>query len=90
MKMAEEKVTFTTENGEEINVFVVEQTMLSGVNYLLVTDSREAEADAFIMRELEDQDGQCTYEFIEDEKELDALSKVFAELLDDVDIEMQD
>lgn len=90
MKMAEEKVTFTTENGEEINVFVVEQTMLSGVNYLLVTDSREAEADAFIMRELEDQNGQCTYEFIEDEKELDALSKVFAELLDDVDIEMQD
>lgn len=88
--MAEEKLTFTTETGEEINVFVVEQTMLSGVNYLLVTDSREAEADAFIMRELEDQDGQCTYEFIEDEKELDALSKVFAELLDDVDIEMQD
>lgn len=89
MKMAEEQVTFTTENGEKINVFVVEQTMLSGVNYLLVTDSREAEADAFIMRELEDQNGQCTYEFIEDEKELDALSKVFAELLDDVDIEMQ-
>ena len=90
MKMAEEQVIFTTENGEEINLFVVEQTMLSGVNYLLVTDSREAEADAFIMRELEDQNGQCTYEFIEDEKELDALSKVFAELLDDVDIEMQD
>lgn len=90
MKMAEEKLTFTTENGEEIDVFVVEQTMLSGVNYLLVTDSREAEADAFIMRELADQDGQCTYEFIEEEKELDALSKVFAELLDDVDIEIQD
>ena len=88
--MAEEKITFTTENGDEIDVYVVEQTMLSGVNYLLVTDSREAEADAFIMRELEDQDGQCTYEFIEEEKELDALSKVFAELLDDVDIEMQD
>ena len=88
--MAEEQVTFTTENGEEINVFVIEQTKLSGMNYLLVTDSRETEADAFIMRELEDQDGQCTYEFIEDEKELNALSKVFAELLDDVDIEMQD
>lgn len=88
--MAEEQVTFTTENGEEINVFVIEQTTLSGMNYLLVTDSRETEADAFIMRELEDQDGQCTYEFIEDEKELNALSKVFAELLDDVDIEMQD
>lgn len=88
--MAEEKLTFTTEDGEEIDVFVVEQTMLSGVNYLLVTDSREAEADAFIMREVEDQNGQCTYEFIYEEKELDALSKVFAELLDDVDIEMQD
>lgn len=89
MRMEEEKITFTTEGGEEIHVFVVEQTMLSGVNYLLVTDSEETEADAFIMRELEDQNGQCTYEFIEDEKELDALSKVFAELLDGVDIEMQ-
>lgn len=88
MKMEEEKVVFTTEDGEEMDVFVVEQTMLSGVNYLLVTDSRETEADAFIMRELEEQDGQCTYEFITDEKELDALSKVFAELLDDVNIEM--
>ncbi len=81
---------FTTEDGEEIPFFVVEQTTISGRNYLLVTDSEEDEADAYIMRELEDQDGQCVYEFIEEEAELDALSKVFVELLDDVAIEVQE
>lgn len=29
-------------------------------------------------------------EFVEDEQELDAISKVFAELLEDVSIEMQE
>ncbi|MDO4166080.1 MAG: DUF1292 domain-containing protein [Eubacteriales bacterium] len=88
--MAEKQIAFITEDGEEIPFFVVEQTTISGRNYLLVTDSEEEEADAYIMREIEDQDGQCIYEFIEEEAELDALSKVFVELLDDVAIEVQE
>lgn len=88
--MAEKQIAFTTEEGEEISFFVVEQTTISGHCYLLVTDSEEDEANAYIMRELEDKDGQCIYELIEDENELEALSKVFVELLDDVDIEVQE
>lgn len=88
--MAEQQIAFTTEDGKEIEFFVVEQTTISGINYLLVTDSQEDESDAYIMREMEDQEGQCIYEFIEDEAELDALSKVFVELLDDVAIEIQE
>lgn len=85
--MAEQEIVFTTEEGEETGFFVLGQTTISGQNYLLVTDSEEDEADAYIMRELEDQDGQCIYELVEEEAELDALSKVFVELLDDVAIE---
>ena len=40
------------------------------------------------MKEISDQDDQTVYEFVEDEAQLEALSKVFAELLDDVDIQM--
>ena len=57
---------------------------------MLVTDSDtdEDEAEVYIMQEISDQDDQTVYEFVEDEAQLEALSKVFAELLDDVDIQM--
>ena len=40
------------------------------------------------LQEISDQDDQTIYEFVEDEAQLEALSKVFEELLDDVDIQM--
>lgn len=84
------KIMFTTDEGEEIPFFVIEQTMIAGVNYILVTDSEEdsEEADAYIMREVTDEEKQIIYEIVEDDHELSAISKVFEELLDDIDIEM--
>lgn len=40
-------VNFTTDNGEEIPFFVVEETKIAGENYLLVTDSEDDEAGAY-------------------------------------------
>ena len=37
-------VYFTTDEGEEVPFFVVEETKIAGENYLLVTDSEEDEA----------------------------------------------
>lgn len=82
--MAEGQITFTTEEGEEVIFFVVEETTIAGVNYLLVADSEEDEADAYIMKELQDDEGEITYEILEDERDINAISKVFAELLEDV------
>lgn len=56
-------------------------------NYLLVTDSEEDEADAYIFREVFENENDSFYEMVEDEEKINALSKVFAELLDDVDFE---
>lgn len=88
--MAQDKIIFTTDGGEECDFFVVAQTTISGNNYLLVTEQgeNEEEADAYIMHELTDDDSQVTYELVEDEKLLSAISQVFEELLDDIDIEM--
>ncbi len=88
--MEQDKILFTTEDGEEIPFYVIEQTMITGVNYLLVTDGDEddEEADAYIMREVTDDDNQLVYELVEDDRELKAISKVFEELLEDVDIEL--
>ena len=85
-----QSIDFITDEGEEIPFYIIEQTTLAGKDFLLVTDSDtdEDEAEVYIMQEISDQEDQTVYEFVEDEAQLEALSKVFAELLDDVDIQM--
>ena len=80
-------VNFTTDNGEEIPFFVVEETKIAGENYLLVTDSEDDEADAYILREVSENTEESFYEMLEDDDKINAISKVFAELLDDVELE---
>ena len=83
----EEKIIFHSDNGEEIEFFVLEQTKINGNNYLLVTDSNEDEAECFILEDVSKDDSQeAVYEFVEDNATLEDLSKIFEELLDDVDI----
>ena len=85
-----QSINFITDEGEEIPFYIIEQTTLAGKDFLLVTDSdtQEDEAQVYIMQEISDQDDQTIYEFVEDDAQLEALSKVFEELLDDVDIQM--
>ena len=85
-----EKIKFTFEDtNEEVEFFVLEQTRISGQNYILVTDSEEDEAECLILKDTsEAEDAESLYEIVEDETELCAVLKVFEELLEDVDIEM--
>ena len=84
-----EKIIFTTEDGEEIAFYVVEETTLAGENYLLVADSEEEEANALILKEIKGENEEdIIYDEVEDEEQLEALSRIFEELLDDIDIEM--
>ena len=83
-----EKLVFQGKDGDSAECYVLEQTRMSGVNYLLVTDSEEDDGECLILKDTsEDQDQESLYEIVEDEKELDAVLTVFEELLDDVDIE---
>lgn len=86
----DEKIVFTTEDGEEMEFYILEETTISGVNYLLVTDSDEEEADALIFRERSSEDNETVYDVVDSDEELKAISKVFEELLEDVDINMND
>lgn len=79
-----EKLEFISENGEKLELFVIEETRINGINYLLVSESEDDEAEAYILRDTSEQtDEEASYEFIEDEEELQALGKVFAELMDE-------
>ena len=85
-----EKATFTFSDGSGADeFFVLEETKINGFAYILVVDSEEDDAECLILREVEEsKDAEKTYEIVEDDTELMAVSKVFEELLEDVDIEM--
>lgn len=78
------KITLTTED-EQLELIVVEQTMINNVNYLLVTDSDDDEANAYIMKETGAETEDAFYEFVEDDTEFEVISRVFEEMLEDID-----
>lgn len=84
-----EKVEFIDpDTDERVEFYVVEQTTIGNVNYLMVTVDEEGDSDAFVLKEiLGGTDSDAAYEMVEDDRELEAIAKVFAELLEDVDIQ---
>lgn len=81
------KISFSTDNDNIVDFFVLEETRINGVNYLLVTDSDEEEAECHILKDTSGADDEMAcYIEVEDDAELDAVLKVFEELLEDVDI----
>ena len=93
MSVKEENLIFTTVDDEKIEFEIIEQTTINGDNYLLVCDSDapEDEADAYILREKKNEDSndaEVIYDEVVDDIELQAVAKVFAELLDDCDIQV--
>jgi hypothetical protein len=84
-----EKVAFALDNDELVEFFVLEETKINGIKYILVTESEEDEAEAYILKDLAAEDeAESVYEIVEDENELEMVSALFAELLEDVDIEL--
>lgn len=83
-----EKIQFMSEEMQETDFFVLEQTKVNGVSYILVTDSEEDDAECLILKDTSAEDEQeSIYEIVEDETELTAVLKVFEELLEDIEIE---
>ena len=74
-----EKVKFAFADGSgEDEFFVLEETMINGSTYILVTDSEDDEAECLILKDSGVQgQGDSVYEIVEDETELLAVSKVF-------------
>ena len=84
-----EKIIFYTDT-DEVEFYVIGQTLINDVNYILVADSMDDEAEALILKEtVNNEDAEdVIYSEIEDDGELEAISRVFSEILDDIDIEM--
>ena len=84
-----EKIIFTDPgNQEDLELYLLEQTCINGTTYLLAAEEEEEDSVAYILKEVQSENEDVIYAMVEDDVELNAISKVFAEMLDDVDIEM--
>ena len=87
----EKKITMTADSGESLDFYVLEETRIGGIDYLLVTDEMDEEdGECYILKDLSGaEDDQAVYEFVENDEELDYLYRIFSELLNDADVEIE-
>ncbi|MBQ0043040.1 MAG: DUF1292 domain-containing protein [Lachnospiraceae bacterium] len=82
-----QKVTLTPTDGETIDLYVIEQTRVAGVNYLLVTEEESGDGEAMILKDLSaDTDEESVYEFVDDDATLQTIGAIFADMLEDIDV----
>ncbi len=80
-----EKISFVPDGQEAVEFYVLEQTRLGGVNYLLVTEREDGDSDALILKDLsEEADAEGVYEIVSDDEELAAVAVIFEDILEDV------
>ncbi len=85
-------ITLETDDGERIDLNVLEETRISGMNYILVTDAAEDDEDGqcYILKDRSERDAaDAVYEFVDDEDELDYLFRIFSELVADMDLDLE-
>lgn len=80
-----EKVKFVDPDTQEIVEFAVEdETQLNGNKYLLVSEGTEdGTLDAYILKEVKDENDEITYQVVDDDVEFMALARIFTELTDE-------
>ena len=83
-----EKITFVPDGEEAVDFYVLEQTTIGGVNYILVTDAEEDEKEnPYILKDMSESDAEeRVYSMVEDDTEFDAVSAVFENMLEDIDL----
>ena len=87
-----DKIVMITDSGESVDFYVLEETRINGMNYLMVTDSEEddEEGECYVLKDVSKaEDSEAVYEFVENDDELDYLFKIFTELLADAEVELQ-
>lgn len=88
MKEKDNTILCLDEDGNEIQLLVLEQTTLAGINYLLVADSMEDDGIVLIMKEINLEDDYVSYEVVDDDEELKIISSIFNELVDDFEVSL--
>lgn len=82
-----EKIVFRPEGGEAAEFYVLEQTRIGGMDYILVTDTEEDDGEALILRDMSRPgETEALYEIVTDDEELKAVAGVFGSMLEDIEL----
>ena len=88
--MNENRIVLNTDEGE-ISLYVIEQTRVNGVDYLLASDTEEDEANCWLLKDISAAaDEEAVYEEVTDPDETDALLKIFETLLEDTEFQTEE
>ena len=83
-----EKIRFKGDLGEEIELYVIDTTKLASEDYLLASDVEAGDGECYIFKDVSpDGSEEAVYEPVTDDSALDYLLSVFAEQLDDIDLQ---
>ena len=67
-----------------------EKVRLGGVDYILVTDSEDDDAEALILKDVSaPEDEEAIYSIVDDDKEMDAVAAIFTDMLEDIELEKE-
>lgn len=81
-----EKIVFEPEEGSPVEFYVLEETKLGGITYILVTEEEQGDGDAWILKDISlPEEEEAVYEMVEDDVELDAVGAVFESMMEDVE-----
>ena len=81
-----EKITFHEDGEKPVDFYVLEQTRIGGVNYILVTDVEEGDGDALILTDMSgDGEEESVFAIVSDDEELSAVAGVFQNMMDDIE-----
>ncbi|MDF2472295.1 MAG: hypothetical protein K0R92_839 [Lachnospiraceae bacterium] len=92
MEQKQNKIIFISDDNEEVEFLVLEQTKLNGNTYLLVTDADEEdeEGNAYILKDVSKENEEAAvYDVVDDDTELELIGKIFEELLDDIELDRE-
>ena len=82
-------ITIVDDEGNEIELYVLEETKINGSNYILTTDAGDDEdGECYILKDVSGaEDSEAVYEFVEDDTEAENVFAIFTELMEDSDTE---
>lgn len=84
------KIAVTDENGAEVTLFVLEETKINGMFYLLAADTEDGDGDCYLLKDVSrPEDTEAVYEPVENDSEADYVFRIFQELMGDSGVELQ-
>ncbi len=86
----EDSIVLKTDDGDELRLYVLEQTQINGESYLLAADSKDEDGECYLLRDTSGpEDPEASYEFVDEDGELEYMSRIFEELMGDLGVAIE-